>query len=114
MCALADGQIDGPGHGGGVERAKQGGYDCALACAPERPPAPAPLPPCRPRKVTGSFPADKLKHRLASQDEAQGRAGLLGWWEVCALADGQIDGPGHGGGVENAKQGGYDCALACD
>ena len=37
----------------------------------------------------------------------------LGPWGVCALADGQIDGPGHGGNIEVAQQEGYACAVVC-
>jgi hypothetical protein len=68
---------------------------------------------CRVKKITGKFPADKGKHRLATKAQAKGKAALLGKWEVCMLSDGQIDGPGHGGQVEDSKQKGYDCALAC-
>ena len=34
-------------------------------------------------------------------------------WDVCALDDGQIDGPGHGGNIEVSQQEGYGCAVVC-
>ena len=34
-------------------------------------------------------------------------------WDVCALANGQIDGPGHGGKIRAVKQQGYGCAVVC-
>ena len=38
--------------------------------------------------------------------------GLVGY-QVCGLADGQIDGPSHGGNVEVSGQDGYDCWIVC-
>lgn len=48
-------------------------------------------------------------------DEAQAKdkAKLLDKWEVCMLTDGQIDGPGHGGEVEDSQQDSYKCAFVC-
>lgn len=37
----------------------------------------------------------------------------LSLWSVCGLSDGQIDGPGHGGAIEDSQQAGYDCWVQC-
>jgi len=37
----------------------------------------------------------------------------LGQWDVCQLADGQINGPGHGGVMGPSMQSGYDCSIEC-
>jgi len=34
-------------------------------------------------------------------------------WEVCGLKDGQLDGPLHGGDIEDSQQSGYDCWVQC-
>ena len=70
-------------------------------------------------KVSGSFPADAHSqvYPLATKAQAAShRASMVSemrTWAVCALADGQIDGPGHGGQIEDSQQGGYDCAFTC-
>jgi len=34
-------------------------------------------------------------------------------WEVCGLQDGQLDGPLHGGEIEDPQQSGYGCWIQC-
>jgi hypothetical protein len=51
-----------------------------------------------------------------SQVTAAGKDALvrtLGQWDVCELADGQINGPGHGGKMTASKQAGFNCSIAC-
>ena len=70
-------------------------------------------------KVSGNFPADATTQAspLITQAEAAShRTSMvsdMGYWDVCALADGQIDGQGHGSQIENSQQSGYNCAFTC-
>ena len=56
-------------------------------------------------------------HRICvSQVTATGKAALvktMSQWEVCEPADGQINGPGHGGVMQTTKQAGFDCSIEC-
>ena len=35
-------------------------------------------------------------------------------WEVCGLADGRIDGPGHGGRIGTYGAGSFGCWIVCN
>ena len=37
----------------------------------------------------------------------------LSEWQICALANGQINGPGHGGIIKAAKRQNFGCAIVC-
>ena len=67
--------------------------------------------PCKPTLVKG------ISKLLASRAQAAPyRAALtskMRRWAVCKLRDGQIDGKGHGGRIENSKQKGYNCSISC-
>ena len=63
-------------------------------------------------KVSGIFPQDSAKYRLATKAQAElVREVLVGQMdelEACVLADGQIGGRGHGGQIEDMDQSGTE------
>merc|ERR1711890_41041 len=66
---------------------------------------------CKPALVKG------ISKNLASKAQAtphrEALVGEMRKWAVCKLSDGQIDGKGHGGQIENSHQNGYDCSISC-
>ena len=91
---------------------------------------PSVMPSVSPSNLPTTVPCNKLKlvtgtvvapAYLATQANANGVCGsscatTLGLPEssVCGLADGQMDGPGHGGSIQDSLQTGYDCWIVCD
>jgi len=73
----------------------------------------SPTPTCHLAKVSAVVEPSALVEPggIATKEEAKGHADLLAQWDVCMLQDGQIDGPGHGGQVEDFQQSGYGCYL---
>ena len=53
--------------------------------------------------------------RVATRQEALGYATAavqqMGMWDVCHLKDGQVDGRGHGGRIEDKPQAAHNCAM---
>lgn len=112
VCGLSDGQIDGPGHGGAIEDSQQVGYDCWVQCKTE------PEPTCHSLELVSDTTV--APENLASQANLVDSCGEscaeslgLSDWEVCGLKDGQLDGPLHGGDIEDSQQSGYDCWVQC-
>jgi len=113
VCGLSDGQLDGPGHGGAIEDPQQSGYDCWVQCETE-----VITETCAELELIGSTTA--APSNLATQanlvdicGEACALTLGLADWEVCGLQDGQLDGPLHGGEIEDSQQSGYDCWIQC-
>ena len=71
----------------------------------------APTKGCVPAKVSGnSAHLATQAHAKAYQDKI---VASMGAWEVCKLADGQIEGSGHGGKIKAWNQDGYGCSIEC-
>ena len=72
---------------------------------------PAPTKGCVPAKVSGN------SAHLATQADAEAHhdeiVASMGVSEVCKLADGQIEGSGHGGKIGAWNQDGYGCSIEC-
>ena len=65
-----------------------------------------------PVKVSGLFETG-LATRAEAKAHQAAIVNSMGDWEICKLADGQIDGNGDGGKIEASKLSSYGCSIIC-